>query len=67
MPKVALQTSIGAENNQMAIDFLSEYAAIFGSAIRTGFSIRNKIGANTNKTKRQLESEISKQLEFRYE
>ncbi|MEC4887332.1 MAG: hypothetical protein SAL70_39385, partial [Scytonema sp. PMC 1070.18] len=54
------------ENNLITIDFLNEYAAIFGSAIRTGFSIRNHIGANTNKTKRQLESEIYKQLEFRY-
>jgi hypothetical protein len=40
MPKVALQTSIRAENNLQAINFLSEYAAIFGSAIRTGFSLR---------------------------
>ncbi len=48
------------------MSFLSEYAVIFGSAIRTGFSIRNKLGANTDKTKRQLESDIAKQLEFRY-
>ncbi len=48
------------------MSFLSEYAVIFGSAIRTGFSIRNKLGASPDKTKRQLESDISKQLEFRY-
>jgi hypothetical protein len=67
LSKVTIQTSIfNNQDNAAAMSFLSEYAVIFGSAIRTGFSIRNKLGANTDKTKRQLESEISKQLEFRY-
>ncbi len=66
MSKVTIQTSIlKNQENVAAVDFLEEYGVIFGSAIRTGFSIRNKLGA-TDKTKRQLESEISKQLEFRY-
>jgi IS605 OrfB family transposase len=67
LSKVTIQTSIfNNQENVAALDFLEEYAVIFGSAIRTGFSIRNKLGANTGKTKRQLESDISKQLEFRY-
>ncbi len=67
MSKVTIQTSIfNNQDNVAALSFLEEYGAIFGSAIRTGFSIRNKLGADTNKTKRQLESDISKQLEFRY-
>jgi IS605 OrfB family transposase len=67
LSKVTIQTSIlKNEDNVAALSFLEEYGVIFGSAIRTGFSIRNKLGADTNKTKRQLESEISKQLEFKY-
>lgn len=64
---MAVQTSIfKTKENQIALSFLEEYVVIFGSAIRTGFSIRNRLGADTGKTKRQLESEISKQLETRY-
>ncbi len=67
MSKVTIQTSIfNNQDNVAALSFLSEYAVIFGSAVRTGFSIRNKLGSDTDKTKRQLESYISKQLEFRY-
>jgi IS605 OrfB family transposase len=67
LSKVTIQTSIFRnQDNVAALCFLEEYAVIFGSAIRTGFSIRNKLGADTNKTKRQLESDISKQLELKY-
>jgi IS605 OrfB family transposase len=67
LSKVTIQTSIfNNQDNVASLSFLSEYAVIFGSAIRTGFSIRNKLGADTNKTKRQLESDISKQLELKY-
>ena len=66
MSKVAIQTSIlRLDDNKAALEFLEEYGAIFGAVIRTGFSIRNKIG-KTKQTKRQLESEISKQLEIRF-
>lgn len=45
MALVALQTSVmRSDNNQQGIDFLDDYAAIFGAAIRTGFAIRNTIG-----------------------
>lgn len=65
--KVTIQTSVfNNQENAVSLSFLDEYAAIFGSAIRTGFSVRNKIGTDTNKTKRQLESDISKQLELKY-
>lgn len=67
MSKVTIQTSIfNNSDNIDAISFLEDYGVIFGSAIRTGFSIRNKVGASPDKTKRQLQSYISKQLEFRY-
>jgi IS605 OrfB family transposase len=67
LSKVTIQTSIlKNQDNVAGLCFLEEYAVIFGSAIRTSFSIRNKLGADTNKTKRQLESDISKQLELKY-
>lgn len=67
MTKVAIQTSIfKTDENKLSLEFLEEYGNIFGSAIRTGFFIRNKIGRNTKQTKRQLETEISQHLENKY-
>ena len=67
MTKLAIQTSIfKTDENKLSLEFLEEYGNIFGSAIRTGFSIRNKIGRDTKQTKRQLETEISKHLEIKY-
>jgi len=51
--------------NKQALEYLEEYGAIFGQAIRKGYSERNKIG-KTDKKARDLESFICKQLEENY-
>ena len=51
--------------NKQALEYLEEYGAIFGQAIRKGYSERNKLG-KTDKKARELESLICKQLEEEY-
>ena len=51
--------------NKKALEYLEEYGAIFGQAIRKAYSERNKIG-KTDKKAGELESFICKQLEEKY-
>jgi len=51
--------------NKQAHAYLEEYGAIFGQAIRKGYSERNKIG-KTDRKSREIESFICKQLEENY-
>ncbi|MBR8835007.1 MAG: IS200/IS605 family accessory protein TnpB-related protein [Stigonema ocellatum SAG 48.90 = DSM 106950] len=69
MSVVTIQTlALNAQKmpeNKQALEYLEEYGAIFGQAIRKGYSERNKIG-KTDKKARDLESFICKQLEENY-
>ena len=51
--------------NKQALEYLEEYGALFGQAIRKGYSERNKLGKTYKKT-RFVESFICKQLEEKY-
>ena len=69
MSVVTIQTLAGnaqkMPENKQALDYLEEYGAIFGQAIRQGYSERNKIGL-TDRKARELESLVCKQLEEKY-
>ncbi len=69
MSVVTIQSLAGnsqkTPENKNALEYLEEYGAIFGQAIRKGYSERNKIG-KTDKKSRELESFICKQLEEKY-
>ena len=66
---VTIQALVGnarqLPENKQALEYLEEYGAIFGQAIRKGYSERNKIG-KTDKKARELESLICKQLSEEY-
>ena len=69
MSVVTIQTlALNAQKipeNKQALEYLEEYGALFGQAIRKGYSERNKIG-KTDKKARELESFICRQLEEEY-
>jgi IS605 OrfB family transposase len=64
--KVTLQThSPQNEENQVAIDYLKEFAITFGSAIRTSFCLRNRQG-KTKRRSKTLRTSIATEVEKRY-
>ncbi len=66
VPKVTIQThSPQNEENQVAIDYLKEFAVTFGSAIRTSFCIRNRQG-KTGQSSKTLRTSIAAEVEKRY-
>ncbi|KYC43847.1 hypothetical protein WA1_01445 [Scytonema hofmannii PCC 7110] len=66
LPKVTIQTIVPElEANIKGLEYLDEYNAVFGQAIRKGFSLRNQIGKTTLKES-SLEKLICKELETRF-
>jgi IS605 OrfB family transposase len=66
MSKVTLQThALQVEENQVAIDYLKEFAVVFDSAIRTSFCSRNRQGKTTDNNK-TLRTSIAAEVEKRY-
>jgi IS605 OrfB family transposase len=66
LPKVTIQTIVPElEANIKGLEYLQEYNAVFGQAIRKGFSLRNQIGQTTLKES-SLEKLICKELEARF-
>ena len=66
MSIVTIQTIANkSEANTKALDYLQDYAEIFGQATRTAFSVRNRIGI-TKLKESELEKNICKELEARF-
>ncbi len=66
MSVITIQTMANSTiKNKLAFDYLSEYGDVFGQAIRTAFSLRNRIG-KTQIKELELEKTICKELEKRF-
>lgn len=65
LAEITIQTLIPESDNKLALDYISEFGIIFGSCIRTGFNIRNRMGRVTSSTTK-LKTDIAKELEIRY-
>jgi IS605 OrfB family transposase len=66
LPIITIQTlAPDSGENKIALDYLQEYAVVFGQATRTAFSLRNRIGKTKTKES-ELEKQICKELETRF-
>ncbi|MUG91409.1 IS200/IS605 family element transposase accessory protein TnpB [Scytonema sp. UIC 10036] len=66
MSIITIQTlATDSNDNKIALDYLQDYAVIFGQATRTAFSKRNRIGKTKTKES-ELEKQICKELETRF-
>jgi IS605 OrfB family transposase len=66
MSEITIQTVIPATNeNQIGIDYITEFGVIFGRCIRTAFNIRNNQG-KVETIRQQLKTDIAKELERKY-
>lgn len=66
MSIITIQTlATNSDDNKIALDYLQDYAVVFGQATRTAFSLRNRIGKTKTKES-ELEKQICKELETRF-
>ncbi|MUG95974.1 IS200/IS605 family element transposase accessory protein TnpB [Scytonema sp. UIC 10036] len=66
MSIITIQTiAPNSPDNTIALDYLRDYALVFGQATRTAFSKRNRIGQNKTKES-EIEKQICKELETRF-